>query len=64
MPIKVIYAKAKFKLKIVGKEKFSEKYRNPLLNNNLLNERNSIKEEKYNIIKEDIISGKSILNYY
>ena len=47
---------------ILGKEKFSEKYRNPLLNNNLLNERNSIKEEKYNIIKEDIISGKSILN--
>ena len=47
---------------ILKKEKFSAKYRNPLLNNNLLSDRNIAKEEKYNKIKEDIISGKSILN--
>ena len=47
---------------ILRKEKFSPKYRNPLLNNNLLSDRIIVKEEKYNKINEDIISGKSILN--
>ena len=47
---------------ILRKEQFSAKFRNPLLNNNFLGEKNLIKEEKYKEIKEDIISGKSILN--
>lgn len=47
---------------ILRKEHFSAKFRNPLLNNNLLNEKNNTKEEKYKKIKEDIISGQIILN--
>ena len=47
---------------ILKKEQFSEKFRNPLINNNLLNENKFIKEENNKIIKEDIISGKKILN--
>ena len=47
---------------ILRKEQFSAKFRNPLINNNLLNEQKLITEEKSKKIKEDIISGKSILN--
>ena len=47
---------------ILRKEHFSDKFRNPLLNNNLLSEQNLVKEEKYKKINEDIISGKGILD--
>ena len=46
---------------LIKKEKFFEKYRNPL-NNELFNEKKEIKEENFKKIKEDIISGQEILN--
>ena len=46
---------------ILRKEQFSAKFRNPLLNNNLLNEKKLVTEEKSKKINEDIISGQGIL---
>ena len=47
---------------ILRKEQFSAKFRNPLLNNNLLNEEKLVTEEKSKKIDENIISGIGILN--
>ena len=46
---------------ILKKEQLSEKFRNPLINNNLLEEKKLIQEEKNKLVNEDIISGKKIL---
>ena len=46
---------------LIKKENFSSKYRNPLLNNNLIDE-NKDEIEKYKKINENIIPGMNIIN--
>jgi len=46
---------------LIKKDNFSSKYRNPLLNNNLLDE-NKNEIEKYKKINENIIPGMNIIN--
>ena len=47
---------------IIQKEKFPYKYRNPLLNNNLVNDNNTERNKKMEIINENIIPGTDIIN--
>jgi hypothetical protein len=46
---------------LVQTEKFSYKFRNPLLNNNIINDNYIERTQRENIIKENIISGINII---
>ena len=46
---------------LVQTEKFPYKFRNPLVNNNIMNDNDDVKNEKEKSIKENIISGMDII---